>query len=260
MEESTFFSLLLFFQNIKRNWYIPIICMILGGLCGMVFHYFQPPIYETTAAFSVTIDYTQTGYLSDIQEDQAMRGLGSIIDGRTTLEKTTLALAKEELNISLEDLQKRISLEREDFRWILRVRDSDAAQSAFIANTWAKTAEEELENASLHAIKAAHLEKYLQSLESCLLRMVDDEQNQYPCEFPYFSELMTEIDKIAPIINEERMNSKGLFSAISFSLSKDANISTAPSLYGRNLLVLSGSLLGLLVALIFVAILWRRPK
>ena len=55
------------------------VLMIAGGLLGLLVSQVRAPIFESSAVFSVTIDYTQTGALTDIQEDQAMRGVGSVI-------------------------------------------------------------------------------------------------------------------------------------------------------------------------------------
>lgn len=258
MHKSDDFEPFHLFSKARSSWIIFFLCMLFGGIGGLIFNRIRLPVYECSAAFSVTIDYTLTGFLSDIQEDQAMRGLGSIIDATHTLENTFQILEDEGITFTFEDFNKKISLNREDFRWLLRVRDNNPTPCAEIANTWASVAENELTEASLHAIKAAHLERYLESLESCLLRMADVDQNQVPCTFPYFQDLIKEINSTGEALNHERIMSKGIFPAISFYLSQNASVPTSPSLYGRNSMIFAGMVLGLVVGLLLFSIFWSR--
>jgi len=65
--------------SVSNRWYVLVVLMIIGGIIGLLLTNMFSPIYESSATFSVTIDYTRTGALTDIQEDQAMRGVGSVI-------------------------------------------------------------------------------------------------------------------------------------------------------------------------------------
>ena len=108
-------------KKISSRWYIHTVLMIIGGLSGLLFSYLNPPVYESSAVFSVTIDYTQTGALTDIQEDQAMRGVGSILLSDQVIRQTLTQLISEfNLELSQSDFLNNSFMDREEFRWALR--------------------------------------------------------------------------------------------------------------------------------------------
>ncbi len=87
-----------------------VIAMIAGGLLGWGVTTFKHPLYEADAVFTVTIDYTRTGYLSDIQEDQAMRGIGSLIGSDYILQKTIDESNSIHANFSFSEIKKQSQL------------------------------------------------------------------------------------------------------------------------------------------------------
>ncbi|HEY59430.1 MAG TPA: hypothetical protein G4N92_01910 [Anaerolineae bacterium] len=241
------FILLDYFKKI--SWFVIVLLMILGSSAGYLFSLFQPQIYEARAVIAVTIDYTKTGELSDIQEDQAMRGFGGIIDAPFTLKETVKAVQEAGIEINLEQFREKISLEREEFRWLLRVRDEDPNRVSELANIWAQQAMIVLTDASIHALNADYLQRYLESLGSCLERMANVNQAQVPCAFPYLEELLSEIESAGVLAHKEKEASLGLMPAISFFLSDQASPPASPILYHRNLLVFAGALVGFICAL-----------
>ena len=104
--KNSFIPFDLFKQMILR-WWLLVLMMIIGGLLGLFFHGFSSAIYEAHARFMVTIDYTRTGYLSDIQEDQAMRGIGSLIGSDLILQRTVKAAQSSGLDISFDELKQK---------------------------------------------------------------------------------------------------------------------------------------------------------
>ncbi len=132
------FILMEFLKKLFAGWKKITILMVIGGLCGLGASKIMAPIYETRAVIAVTIDYTRTGALSDIQEDQAMRGLGSAIDSDAVREQVRQKAEQAGISIDRSSMAKNFTLERDDFRWFLRVRDSDAERAATLANLWVR--------------------------------------------------------------------------------------------------------------------------
>jgi len=103
-------------KKLVMGWKRVVICMVIGGLCGMGGSKLLIPIYETRAVIAVTIDYTRTGALSDIQEDQAMRGLGSVIDSTQVREQVLMNAQAAGISIDETNLSVNFTLEREETR------------------------------------------------------------------------------------------------------------------------------------------------
>ncbi len=252
--KNSFIPFDLFKQAISRWWLVAFL-MIIGGLVGLCLHNFSPAIYEAQAKFSVTIDYTRTGYLSDIQEDQAMRGIGSLIGSDLILQRTVNAAHSASVDISLDEFKQKSTLERGDFNWFIRFRDKDAQKAADLVNQWADQANKEILDASQHAFRAEELFNYLDSIETCLQRTTFGSEAKAPCSFPNLPIILEVIQKTGEIAYQEKEASRGLMPALSISLVEKSQLPPSPVVFNRNTLVLAGSFIGLLFG-ILITFLW----
>jgi len=250
METKNGFILLDFIKQLFNGWKRVAVLMILGGLCGVGASKLLTPIYETRAAIAVTIDYTLTGALSDIQEDQAMRGIGSLIDSDLVREKVRLKAEQNGIQIDQNSMVQNFTVEREDFRWFLRVRDADPLQAAAFANWWAEEAMLTLDSAMEHAVIADHYQHYLDTLDYCLQRLAPEEMSENACANLDFDYLSKEIEKTAVAIRDEQVLSYGLMPALQFFLAEEAPVNSGAVLGTRSILILSGAILGFLIAVI----------
>ncbi|MGV8025197.1 MAG: Wzz/FepE/Etk N-terminal domain-containing protein [Anaerolineaceae bacterium] len=248
MDSRDGFVLMDFLKKFVAGWKRVAICMVIGGLCGMGASKLLTPIYETRAVVAVTIDYSRTGALSDIQEDQAMRGLGSVIDSTQVREQVLLDAQAEGISVDQTSLAENFTLEREDFRWFLRVRDTDSIRAATLANLWAEDAVKVLDSAMEHAIVADHYQQYLDTLDYCLQRQAPEGMSSEPCAALDFEFLSTEIEKTASAIRDEQTMSFGLMPALQFFLAEEAPLNTAAVLGTCSILIFSGAVIGFLVA------------
>lgn len=250
MDSHAGFVLLDFLKKALAGWKRLVILMIVGGLVGMGISKFHPPVFETRAVVAVTIDYTRTGALSDIQEDQAMRGLGGVIESDLVLNQVVSDAKHAGFNIDRTWIAEHFTLEREEFRWFLRVRDTDAKQAASLANIWIDDAIEVLDNAMRHALIVAHLQQYLDSLEYCLERQSGQSMVVEPCGGIGFDYLYDEIQKTSVEISNQQESSLGLMPTIQYYIAEKAPVNTQPVLKTQGVLVLSGALLGFLVTML----------
>ncbi len=237
-----------YLRKVIKGWKRIVLCMIIGGLGGFLVSSFRSPIYETRAVIAVTIDYTRTGALSDIQEDQAMRGLGSVIDSNEVIKQVILQAQQAGYQLDQNTVEDSFTLEREDFRWFLRVRDTDAQRAADLANIWAQAAVETLNEGLEHALVASHLQQYLDSLEFCMQRQVGEGVGEKVCEQYDFEYLITEIQSTADEIQSQNQMSYGLMPALTFFLAENAPVNDGAVQGTQGVLVVAGSILGFIVA------------
>lgn len=248
MKAADGFILMDFLKQAVKGWRRIVVCMIIGGLGGLLVSSFRSPIYETRAVIAVTIDYTRTGALSDIQEDQAMRGLGSVIDSDEVIKQVVLQAQQAGYQLEGNAVEESFSLEREDFRWFLRVRDGNARRAADLANIWAQTAVETLNQGMEHALIAAHLHQYLDSLEFCMQRQAGLGASVNTCEQYDYDYILAEVQSTANEIQHQNEMSYGLMPALGFFLAESAPLNEGAVQGTQGTLVIAGAAIGFIVA------------
>ena len=239
-------------QKILHLWWLPFIAMLIGGLCGYVFHLIQPPLYESQAVFTFSLDYGRLGKLSDVEEDQLMGAAGAVIDNTLMVNTLLTRALAQELVPQGFDFVHQISIERKSYRWVLRVRNPDAKNALRIASMWSELSQTALSEASQHAEKANLLQHQLDGLESCLEHMAVTEPAAAQCAWPSQADLQREISALGGQFQTERTASQGLLAGLGFQLSDTAQLAAQPIVNGRNTLVLAGGLLGF-AAGVFIA-------
>ncbi len=247
-------------KRITPRWWFFALMMIIGGLSGLFFYDFTPSIFEAHARFIVTIDYTRTGALSDIQEDQAMRGIGSLIGSDLILQRAVVTAHSSGLEISFDEFKQKSTLERGEFDWFIRFRDKDPHKAADLVNLWADQADQELKKASSHALRAEELLNYLDSIETCLQRTTLGNDAKAPCAFPNLSKILEEIQKTGEMAYQEKEASRGLMPALSINLVEKSQVPQTPVIFNRNAFVLAGSFLGLILGVFFTFLWGNKPK
>ena len=241
-------------KKILSHWFYLPIAMILGGIFGLILNVFIPPVYEAQAKFVVTIDYTRTGYLSDIQEDQAMRGIGSLIGSDLILQKTVENSNSIHSDISLPEIKNQSRLERGEFEWFIRIRDKDAQRATNLVNLWAEQADSMLKEASYHAFKAEGLFKVLDSLEMCLQRVTLGVESIPPCTLSNIEQLLQDIQTIGERAYQEKEASRGLMPALSVNLIEKSQVPARPVVFARNAFVLAGAMIGIILMMFWLLV------
>ncbi len=237
-------------KKFSERWIVTTVSMIIGGLLGLVINQVRPPMYESSATFSVTIDYTQTGALTDIQEDQAMRGVGSIILSDQVIDNTLSNLAKESnVLIDRNDFLENSFLDREDFRWTLRYRDHDNKISKIAVKAWSNSANDIIQKGLAHSFSGQSLLEELEYLKTCLN---DFSSNTIytDCESEDLNSIINSINKLSSQIQAEKMASQGLFYALSISPVNSGDITLFTVGSQRNLLVVSGAIAGFFLSIL----------
>lgn len=232
-----------------RFWWFLILLIILGGLAGFFISQLRPPVYEAVGQFSASIDYVATGPLTQYDEDVALNAIGNVIISMPVMNRVVDRAAAEGIQIDPAGLRNMTVVERRFTTWDLRVRSTDAEQARRIAEIWVEEGQAQLVESSQHAIRAEQINRYMKSLESCIGKSVSSEPSNALCAGYELAEVQAELKNAGDEFINERQASLGLFSGVTLGPETVPVLSQKPLMNGRNQLVLSGSVIGLLVGI-----------
>ena len=237
-----------------RYWKLVILMMIVGGLTGWLIHLSQPPLYESQASITFAFNVARFGELTQNDEDHAMGAAGAIMAISPVPEYVyQQALQHGIQGIDEYPVGRSVFIERKSFQWVIRVRNPDAQAAAFIANTWAQRAYQELLNVAQHAERANALRIYLNSLESCLERMAVTEPATAQCELGSLADLQKQMNVTGAEFYNEQVSGRGFMPYLIFSQPSQAVPAQRPGQFGSNTMALAGVLIGFILAIFFVA-------
>jgi uncharacterized protein involved in exopolysaccharide biosynthesis len=233
------------FRRVLAGWPLILILAVLGGLVGYGLSYLRPPLYEAASALGIDIDYARAVPLDDNARHDAFQRVRELLLADDTLEATRSLLGGA-APADLQALRQHLRLENRAGRWDLIVVDPDPQAAARLANAWAESALTQLEEASLHAWRAADLQSAFFAL-GCRLEPNDQGEAEgvgWVCEIGVPT---PGPDTLIQALQEEASLSRGILPAMSFSLLERVSAPAAPVIRGRGSLVLAGALIGLLL-------------
>ena len=239
-------------DDLMNYWWLIIISMLFGAVIGYIIHSFKPAVYETHASLGVSIDYSRTGFLSDFEIDEAYGTVADVFSTPKVVDDVVRVAKENGIDITPELLKEVVIHERTNNSWIFRARYKDPIIAAKLANIWLDSSYKTLEQANYHAILIQGLERYLDSLVSCMEQMTITEPTYNYCQTANIQDIQGDLEKTAMAINAEKESSYGIVPGMSFRISDYAMIPVTPVRYGRGMLVLSGAVLGLLLGIVLV--------
>jgi len=242
-----------FVDRIKQYWWLMVVFMLVGGAVGYGISLTNLPKFETRAVISVAIDYTRTGFLTDIEEDQTVEIVGDVILSDEVIQDAITRLQ----NVDMEAFRDKLKLERKNNQWLLKVIAADPSQAAEFANVWADAAFSELEMVREHATKAEYYQRYLDSLASCLEESASFEPAQAICSLNNLDHLSKELEMTGKLVDSEKMASRGIMPAVSFTISQKAVVPIEPVRNNRGQVMLSSAMAGFLISLLMF---WLLPS
>ena len=242
------------FTKLIRFWWALALLVILGGAVGILISRVHPPLYESKAVITSVIDYSMLGKLDDYEEDQVFVGIGETI-GSTTVKNAVAAQAKKEnINLTDEAILNSLTLDRQDNRWVLRVRLNDANDAQRVNQIWAENAMAALVTMHNNAIADFGSQQYINSLVSCLQESVVQESGSAACNIQNISSIQKEIQNA---INDPTVRAETgslLLLHTSFELTAEPDLPGSPILLAQNLSALAGMLVALLLGLVLLSI------
>jgi hypothetical protein len=249
---NTSFSPVQKFHHAIRYWWIVIVGVLAGSLLGYCAHFFQKPVYEAKAAISTSIDFSRTGEMTDIEEDVAITMVGDLIKSTQTFEAVVDQANERGILLDMPSVERNSYYERQNFRWLLRVRWQDPAEAARIVNIWARISFDSLLEANSHAIQADQLSKYADSLTGCLEHTALTEPFQAVCDPGNAYRVQTELSRVSEQVAFEKEASLGILPAMTFNLSEEAQPPSKAVLFHSGAFILAGALLGSILGVFLV--------
>lgn len=243
-----------------RGWWLVVIFTLLGGLLGFAISALRPALYEAQVEYTFSIDFARTGFLTDVEEDQAFEAMSDVIFSSEVLAEVVRAAQSEGLPVDLAALQGSITKERTLNTWTFRVRYSDLDGAVRLAGLWGQAAARALDAAAAAALEAGSLQQYLDSLEICLSQVTASEPVQAYCNQANLAEIQAEIAASGKNITAARQQSRGILPGMNYQWTREAASARRVNA-GRGLLVLAGAGIGLLAAVLILemGLLERRP-
>ena len=184
--------------------------------------------------------------------------------GSTEVKNEVLSRAKaDQIALTEDQLTKSFSLDRQDNRWVLRVRLNDPQLAQKLDRYWSESAMQALQTMKAKAVTGFIGQEYLNSLATCLQQSVVLESNSTSCNVQNIPLIQSEIKKA---VDDPEMNlassSLTLFHT-SFQLTTEATLPGAPVLFSQNTSALAGMLIGLIIGLVLLSIdfpIWAKDK
>jgi uncharacterized protein involved in exopolysaccharide biosynthesis len=233
------------YSAILSHWPRVFVLAVLGGLLGLGASWVSPARYLATARISVGIDYSRAQF----QDEDAQRHiLGRVQD--LLLSDEALGRALDETDQagatapSLNRFREKIRLTRIEAEWSLAVTDPNPGRAAELASAWAAASLGLLEESQQEAWKLAELQALF--FQFACRPQAPDESGDPPvwvCD-----ELQG--DPPEPALEDEILQrmaaSYGIPPVISFTSLESASVPEDPVTAPRAVLVLAGTILGLI--------------
>jgi uncharacterized protein involved in exopolysaccharide biosynthesis len=185
------------FYRILKYWWIVALFIIIGGAVGYVIHLLQPPVYEATAVFHVTIDFSKVGdiQLSQYDEDLALSVVEQIVYYNNEIhDLIQQEPAFQEAELDFFAWVKNITLERRHAFWRISYKHMDPYVAQALVNRWAELGYEAMSS---------------------------------------------------------RQEAGEVASYVVFSPPALAELPQEPAMYGRNQMIVAGSLIGFIIGILF---------
>jgi uncharacterized protein involved in exopolysaccharide biosynthesis len=254
-------------ERTLRCWWMLAVLMVLGGAAGWTLSLFRPPIYEATAVYQVSLDEQQlvarglvaADKLPLLFEDQNiyLSPAANMFDDSTV--RANLVADASSNNIQLQESDFNPAdfyLDRRGKQWFVTVRSVDPATAARLADLWLVDVDAALRAAQAHTYQFISLQLQHDSVQKCFAEMNFKQANQ--CAGASFAapvDLDAYLKGLETRIAFEQQAGRGIDPALLFVIVSQANQPSHPVLYSVSLMVVAGSLIGLLVGIILVQVL-----
>jgi hypothetical protein len=238
-----------FLTNALKWWWALVILGLVGALCGVAIASTAPKVFEAHREIAVGIDLTQTGDLSDSDEDRLMQD----VVGRVLLADVVGPL---EINIKQNEV---IWAERFQYAITLRVRAASPERAKVIADQWAEFAIVALQEAASQANVTAALRAAITDMTTCIQQSVSMPYGVSICESLINSEWDARLLELSNQLKESSSRDYGFAAGMSFT-GMDASSLANRVTTSQGLAGLAGSLIGLLTGYTLLSLGWLTHR
>lgn len=246
-------------EHALRYWWVIAMAMMIGGIVGWSIARFSAPVYEARAGYRITLD--DEAVLAQAQKTNPQAELTYelrapyltpvalvfyVPEVRDAVEKQALADGLAFPEDGFRNGQLALDQRRSD--WTIIVRHSDSETAAKLANLWISTADEYLQEARKQAALAESIKIHLAVLSRCFLDSSLADGNQCAgTSFSNIAEFQVQYQELDRQYQNALSASEGISTLVSFEPGVVAQAPIRPVYYNTGLLMLAGSLLGLIV-------------
>jgi len=257
-------------ERMLHRWWILALLMVMGGVGGWSISYIQPPIYEATVIYNVSLDQQKLVEEGVVASDKLPLDFASQnvyllpademftspdVEAHLAMDANAPGLLSPKNTIDPENL----SLDRNGLAWQVSVRSVNPSVAARLANFWVKEADSALRAAQVHTLQSESLGIEYASIQKCFLDMDFTQANICAgTSFVTSSDLDAYLINLEQKILSEQQAGHGIDPALSFMIMTQAQPPSHPILYAVSSISLAGSLVGLLIGILLVQILPAR--
>jgi hypothetical protein len=232
-------------QKALARWWLVALLFLIGALVGWLAYSLLPHIYEARAGVLTTIDFSNTGVLTQFEEDLMMDAVGWVMESPEVIDRVVARAAEQNKPVDTTGFKKMTTIERRLGTWELRVRDPSPQVAQDLANIWLEEGYAVLKDAYPHAEEVGRLLSYSRSLEVCLEQSAASETSSALCSAAGLAGIQAEMQNVSVKLAAERAASRGLIAGILLGEPQPALLPDRPVTSSRGLFLLCGGLIGL---------------
>jgi hypothetical protein len=238
------------FVRSLRLWWVVVIFAIAGGGLGFIVHRLLPPTYSSRIILTTSINFSQTGVLTDEKQDQAINAARDVILSDAVKGAVLSRAADSGIEIDSTNFENSRFSDRLGYEIIIGIDSRDPNIAASLTNIWGENALATLNEDLLHSLKGEAFSETLNNLEACFEEVSVTAPSSATCQNMGITEIQQAIDQISSLLAREIVDSHAIIPSMSFALNKKAVIPTSPTYRNRNLMVLSGLLIGFITGIL----------
>jgi uncharacterized protein involved in exopolysaccharide biosynthesis len=236
-----------------KQWWIVAASIFIGALIGYGLSFLFPPIYEATFTITSNVKLTDDPKITEFMVDNALLHVGELAYQQPLMDQVIAAEKTKGINLTVPDLKRISTVERKITSTYLKVRWTNAATAAQLANTWGNLFYASLVEGARQAVIAEELTQMQTWLENCLTGIQTPSKNTFNCSLS-IDETQKQIEQNAEKIAAAESASLGLYRQLRVNSYEEALIPTAPIRRERGWLIAAGAGIGFIVSLILTEI------
>jgi uncharacterized protein involved in exopolysaccharide biosynthesis len=232
------------------QWWIIAGCLFVGALIGYGLSFLFPAVYEATFKVTANVKLTGDPNINEFMVDTALMHVGELVYQQPLLDAVVNSEKNQGLELTPAKLKEISSVERQASITLLKVRWTDPAAAAQLANTWGNLFYASLVEGARQAVLAENLTQTQTLLQNCLAGIQTPAPDALKCSLSR-AELESALAENAGKIAAAESASLGLYRELRVDSFEAAEVPTAPIRQQRGWLIAAGAGLGFLAGLVF---------
>jgi hypothetical protein len=235
-------------------WWVVVFFAIAGGGLGFYIHRLFPPIYSSRIVLTTSINFAHAGVLTDEKQDQAINAAGNVLLSSSVEEAVLKQAGENGIVMDGKTFEQERFSDRLGYELTFGVNSKDPNIAETLTNIWGENALTILNDDLLHSLKADAFSKTLNDLEECFQEVSVTAPSSATCQSLGITGIQQAINQTSTQLAQEITDSHAIIPSMSFALDNKASFPDSPTYRNRNLMVLSGLLIGFIAGILFTHI------